>query len=72
MTELERASGRGGVVVEFDESAGLGIVHGHDGRNYAFHCIEIADGTRTIERGVEVTFHVIAKLGRWEAAAICS
>ncbi len=72
MTELERAPRQGGVVVEFDEAVGLGVVDGHDGRSYPFHCIEIVDGTRTIERGVEVTFDVLAKLGRWEAAAIGS
>ncbi len=70
MTELERGTGRRGVVSAFDESAGLGTISGAEGVEYPFHCIEIADGSRTIEPGAEVSFDLLAKFGRWEAANI--
>jgi hypothetical protein len=57
-----------GTVVSFDELVGLGEVD--DGqRRYLFHCTRIADGTRTIPVGTEVSFvPVPAHLGRWEAS----
>ena len=70
MTELERGTGRRGTVRGFDEAVGLGSITGIDGREYPFHCIEIADGSRTIDVGAEVSFDVLAKFGRWEAANI--
>ncbi len=70
MTELDRGNGRRGVVAAFDESAGLGTISGADGTVHAFHCIEIADGSRTIDPGTEVSFDLLAKFGRWEAANI--
>ena len=70
MTELERGSGRRGVVAVFDEQSGLGVVATHEGIEYPFHCIEIADGSRTIDAGAEVGFDLLAKFGRWEAANI--
>jgi cold shock CspA family protein len=61
-----------GTVVEFDEHKGYGTVRdGTDGRELFFHCTQIADGSRTIAPGTEVTFDVVAgHLGRWEAIAI--
>jgi cold shock CspA family protein len=70
VTELERAAARRGTVTAFDESVGLGTIAGDDGVERAFHCIEIADGSRSIEVGTEVSFELLAKLGRWEAATI--
>jgi CspA family cold shock protein len=70
VTELARGSGRRGVVSAFDEQSGLGVVATHDGTEHPFHCIEIADGTRTIDLGAEVSFDLLAKFGRWEAANI--
>jgi hypothetical protein len=56
-----------GVVVAFDEARGLGEVDA-DGVRYPFHCTAIADGTRTIPVGAEVTFELRpGGLGRWEA-----
>jgi hypothetical protein len=37
---------------------------------HPFHCIEIADGSRAIDIGTEVSFDLLAKFGRWEAANI--
>ncbi len=59
-----------GAVTGFDEQAGLGVVTADDGTAYAFHCTEIADGTRTIARGTRVEFELLARLGRWEAGSI--
>ena len=70
MTELAHGTGRRGVVRTFDEAAGLGVIDGADGAEYRFHCIEIADGSRTVDIGTEVSFDLLAKFGRWEAANI--
>jgi cold shock CspA family protein len=70
VTELHRSATREGTVSTFDESVGLGVVAGADGVDYPFHCIEIADGSRSIPVGADVTFDVLAKLGRWEAANV--
>ena len=70
MTELERGSARRGAVTAFDEVVGLGVISGTGGEEYPFHCIEIADGSRSLETGAEVSFDLLAKLGRWEAANI--
>lgn len=59
-----------GRVTAFDEAVGLGDVLGEDARQYGFHCVEIADGSRTIDVGAEVEFTVLAKLGTYEAACL--
>ena len=59
-----------GTIVAFDEFAGLGDVRRDDGVLFPFHCIELADGTRTIEVGTAVAFALLCKLGRYEAKAV--
>lgn len=60
-----------GRIVEFDEHVGLGEIEADDGRRYPFHCTRVADGTRTIPVGAEVTFEVVpGHLGQWEAASV--
>ena len=59
-----------GAVSGFDEVVGLGTVRRDDGVVFQFHCIELADGSRTIEPGTEVTFALLCKLGRYEASAV--
>ena len=59
-----------GSVVAFDAAVGLGEVVRTDGVRFPFHCIEIADGTRSIEIGTSVTFVLLCKLGRYEASAV--
>ena len=59
-----------GAVTAFDEARGLGTISAPDGRTFAFHCTQIADGTRTIEVGQAVRFDLLPKLGRYEATAI--
>jgi cold shock CspA family protein len=59
-----------GVVWEFDERRGLGVIR-HEGGDVPFHCTAIADGSRTVAVGQAVRFTVVAgRLGRWEADRI--
>jgi cold shock CspA family protein len=60
-----------GVVAEFDEPRGLGVIRGDDGADVPFHCTAIADGSRTVETGRRVSFEVVpGLLGRWEASGV--
>ena len=59
-----------GTVTAFDDAAGLGTVTAADGTAFAFHCVEIDDGSRRIDVGTPVTFEVRRKLGGLEAGAI--
>lgn len=59
-----------GTVVDFDEARGLGFVAGVDGIRFAFHCVSIADGSRSIRSGTSVSFTTRPKLGRVEAVDI--
>ena len=60
-----------GKVERFDREAGLGELRGADGRLLAFHCTEIAGGTRDIAVGTEVTFELApGHLGAWEARSV--
>ena len=59
-----------GTVTAFDGDAGLGTVCGDDGADYLFHCVEIADGTRTIDVGTAVEFSRLPKLGTYEAGCL--
>jgi cold shock CspA family protein len=61
---------RRGVVTAFDEHVGLGEVTAEDGTVLPFQCIVIADGTRRIDVGTEVSFTVMGKLGRYEAVDV--
>jgi CspA family cold shock protein len=59
-----------GTITRFDREVGLGEVTTADGTVVPFHCIEIADGTRNIPVGTAVSFSLIGKLGRYEAARL--
>ena len=59
-----------GTVTDFDDHRGLGRITATDGTQYAFHCTQIADGSRTIDAGQPVRFALLPKLGRYEATAI--
>jgi CspA family cold shock protein len=59
-----------GTVREFDEAQGLGVIATADGNSFAFHCIEIADGTRTIDAGQAVSFRPLPRFGAFQAGAI--
>lgn len=69
MTRRRRARLQG-VVAEYDDHAGLGVVESGDAR-FGFHCTEIADGSRHAEPGQAVTFRVApGHNGHWEATEI--
>ena len=70
MTELASCRRLVGSVTSFDAAVGLGTIETERGESHAFHCIEIADGTRTIGIGAIVEFDLLAKFGRHEAANI--
>lgn len=59
-----------GVIESFDDAAGLGVVRGDDGRSWPFHCVSIADGSRTIEPGTRVTFDTRFHVARDEAVSV--
>jgi CspA family cold shock protein len=59
-----------GTVSAFDREVGLGTITSVDGSVYEFHCIEIADGTRDIAVGATLSFVLLGKLGRFEAARV--
>jgi cold shock CspA family protein len=60
-----------GVVSSFDDPRGLGMITGSDGVPRRFHCTQIADGSRTIAAGTEVTFtEIAAPDGTWEAGSV--
>jgi len=61
-------AGSRGTVVDFDEHVGLGHVVDEDGVALLFHCVEIADGSRTIPVGQGVEFDRRSKFGKDEAA----
>ena len=57
-----------GRVIDFADHVGLGHVAADNGAVHLFHCVEIADGTRTIDVGADVEFDVLVKFGHDEAA----
>lgn len=68
---MATAHPRTGTVEAFDEHVGLGTVVGSDGERHPFHCTAILDGTRTIEPGRAVAYHVVpGRSGRFEAAQL--
>jgi hypothetical protein len=62
-----------GRVVAFDAHRGLGVVEDRDGTRYDFHCVLIADGSRSVPIGAAVRYSVVpGALGRWEAGTIAT
>ena len=59
-----------GHVSQFDTHKGLGSIIADDGTRYDFHCITIADGTRTIEVAQRVAFAPRLRFGEPEAVDI--
>jgi len=43
-----------GTVESFDDARGLGVLRSVGGVPLSFHCVDIADGTRTIAVGAKV------------------
>ena len=59
-----------GTVTAFDEPSGLGTVTADGGETYPFHCVSIADGSRSIEPGTRVSFEAAFRVARIEATSI--
>ena len=60
-----------GRVVEFDDHTGLGVVESVAGARNAFHCTQVADGSRSVTVGMAVRYEIVpGGLGAWEAGAI--
>lgn len=52
-----------GRVTAYDADRGLGTVASDEGREFSFHAVAIADGSRDIDEGTRVTFLIVAGLG---------
>lgn len=62
-----------GRVTSFDERRGLGTVTDSGGAEFAFHATAIANGSRRIDPGTEVTFVIVpGHRGRYEARTLTS
>ncbi len=59
-----------GRVTAFDAGRGIGAIADGGGVPHSFHAANIADGSRRIAVGTEVTFERLARFGTWEATAI--
>jgi cold shock CspA family protein len=44
-----------GRIESFDDARGDGTVRSDGGERFYFHCVEIADGSRTIDVGARIT-----------------
>ena len=54
------ASSRRGTVAAFSGERGTGLVEDEGGGCWPFHCVELADGSRTVPVGAPVVFTVRA------------
>ena len=62
---------RTGRVVVFDAERGLGEIEEPDGTRRAFHCTQVADGSRTVPVGAVVRYVLVpSSLGAWEASEV--
>jgi len=60
-----------GVIETFDVRRGDGVFRGDDGRAYYFHCVSIADGTRTISPGARARGRrAVGRLGHDEVVDV--
>jgi cold shock CspA family protein len=62
-----------GVIESFDERRGDGLLRGDDGENFYFHCVSIADGSRSITPGVRAEGQrAVGRLGHDEVVSVRS
>jgi cold shock CspA family protein len=60
-----------GVIESFDERRGDGLLRGEDGVGFYFHCVAIADGSRSITPGVRAEgFRAVGRLGHDEVVLV--
>lgn len=66
-----RVAPQAGRVARFDGATGWGVIAAENGIDYPFHCTAIADGTRTIEADIPVSFSLTpGHRGVWEATGL--
>ncbi|MGA2124243.1 MAG: hypothetical protein ABSG58_07445 [Acidimicrobiales bacterium] len=62
-----------GVIESFDERRGDGVLRSDEGQLFYFHCVAIADGTRSIPVGVRAAGErSVGRLGRDEVANVAA
>jgi len=62
---------RAGRVIAFDARRGLGEIEEPGGARRAFHCTQVADGSRAVPVGTRVRYVLVpASLGVWEASEL--
>lgn len=62
-----------GRVARFDEHRGDGVLVADDGETFYFHCVDLADGTRSVPVGARVTARrVVGHCGADEAAHVAA
>jgi cold shock CspA family protein len=59
-----------GIVTAFNDAHGLGEITDTSSVVWPFHCVSIADGSRTIEVGRTVVFRAGFRVARPEAVSI--
>ena len=59
-----------GTVTSFNDAHGLGEITDSASVVWPFHCVSIADGSRTIQVGRKVLFRTVLRVARPEAVSI--
>lgn len=60
-----------GVIEVFDERRGYGFVRSDAHEQFYFHCVDIADGSRTVAVGAPVVARrVVGRVGRDEVVEV--
>ena len=67
---IDQSARLSGTVTKFDEFIGLGEITDTKRRVWPFHCVSIADGSRTISVGAAVSFLPAFRVARSEAVSI--
>ncbi len=70
MQSKELSEELSGIVTAFNDAHGLGEITDTASVVWPFHCVSIADGSRTIEVGRAVMFRTGFRVARPEAVAI--
>jgi len=70
MQSKELSEELSGIVTAFNDARGLGEITDTASVVWPFHCVSIADGSRTIEVGRAVMFRTGFRVARPEAVAI--
>lgn len=72
MQSEELSEEQSGTVTAFNDAHGLGEITDSASVVWPFHCVSIADGSRTIDVGQSVKFRTAFRVARPEAVSIRS